>query len=105
MRRLRVDEGLTIRFPHRCEAFDEGVEIGLVATSLSTSNVRVRCCLSAAALEPRALGEQMGYRIVEESQSGEWTRVEFRSGRTRPELKLSAFPFGADACFGLEEQS
>ena len=89
MRRLRVDEGLTIRFPHRCEAFDEGVEIGLVAASLSTGNVRVRCCLSAAALEQaRALGEQMGYRIVEELQSGEWTRVEFRSGRPRPELKL-----------------
>jgi hypothetical protein len=89
MRRIEVDEGLTIRFPQRGAEFDEGVEIGLLAASLAAGRLRVACRISSGALEQaRALAERMGYRLAEETPDSDGTWLELRFGRARPALTL-----------------
>ena len=88
MRPIYVEDGLTIRFPHRCADFVEGVEIGLLVASLSTGAPRIVCCLSPEVLEQAtSLAARMGYQKVHESPAGEWTRLAFRFGSARPTLK------------------
>ena len=89
MRPIHVEDGLTIRFPHRCAEFVEGVEIGLLAASLSTGAPRILSWLSPQVLEQAiSLAAEMGYHNAEQTPDGEWTCLEFRFGWARPTLKL-----------------
>jgi hypothetical protein len=89
MRAIQIDEGLTIRFPHRCAEFDEGVEIGVLAASLGAGCLRVACRISSGAVEQaRSLAERMGYHLADQTTEGAWTSLEFRFGRARPALRL-----------------
>ena len=89
MRPIHIEDGLTIRFPHRCAEFVEGVEIGLLAASLSNGAPRVLSWLSPQVLEQAiSLAAGMGYHYVQQTPDGKWTCLELRFGRARPTLKL-----------------
>src|SRR3712207_4563291 len=66
VRRIHVENGLSLRFPHRDEEFDEGVEIGILAVLMSSGARGFTHWVSTANVEQvRALAEGMGYRLTE----------------------------------------
>jgi hypothetical protein len=89
MRHIELAEGLRIRFPGRSEEFDEGVEVG-VAAALMESGLREfsRWTSPESLIQVRELAEKLGYRLVESAADEGWTRVTFRFGQARPQLKI-----------------
>jgi len=89
VRRIHVENGLSLRFPHRDEEFDEGVEIGILAVLMSSGARGFTHWVSTANVEQvRALAEGMGYRLTEGEVDESLTEVIFRTGRARPKLTL-----------------
>ncbi len=89
MRRIHVEEGLSLRFPNRDKEFDEGVEIGILAVLMSSGQKGFTHWVSPANVEQaRSLAERMGYRLTEGEVDGTLTEVIFRSGGARPKLTL-----------------
>ena len=65
MRRIHVEDGLSVRFPGRSEEFNEGVEIGMLAVLMSSGQRGFTRWLSPANLEQaRAIADRMGYRLT-----------------------------------------
>jgi hypothetical protein len=89
VRRIQVEEGLTLRFPGRDDSFDEGVEIGILAVLLSFGGRGFTHVLSQRTLEQaREMAQNMGYRLTEGPHRGELVEVILRSSRDRPKLRL-----------------
>jgi hypothetical protein len=89
VRRIHVEDGLSLRFPNRDKDFDEGVEIGILAVLMSSGARGFTHWVSSANVEQvRALAEGMGYRLTEGEADGPLTEVIFRTGRARPTLTL-----------------
>lgn len=89
MRRIHVEEGLSLRFPGRDEDFNEGVEIGILAAFMSSGQRGFTHWISQRNVEQaRAIAEKMGYRLTQGETDGELTEVIFRTGRMRPTLVL-----------------
>ena len=89
MRRIHVEDGLSVRFPGRSEEFNEGVEIGMLAVLMSSGQRGFTRWLSPANLEQaRAIADRMGYRLTAGEADGDLTEAIFRTGRARPKLTL-----------------
>ena len=89
MRRIFLEDGLNVRFPGRDEEFNQGVEIGIVATLLSSAQSRVTVWMSPDTVEQaRALGEKMGFHLTARESEDGATMVTFAAGRARPQLRL-----------------
>lgn len=89
MRRIHVEESLSLRFPGRDEEFNEGVEIGILIVLMSSGQRGFTHWISTANVaQARALAEKMGYRLTEGGSDAELTEVILRSGRARPSLRL-----------------
>jgi hypothetical protein len=89
MRQIQVEDGLRVRFPGRDDAFDEGVEIGLLLASMASGRPRIAARISEATLDQaRDLGVLMGYRIVVEQTEAKFLEITCCSGRSRPALAL-----------------
>ena len=89
MRRIHVEDGLSLRFPNRDQEFSEGVEIGILAVLMSSGQRGFTHWISTSNVEQaRSLAEGMGYRLTEGETLGTSTEVIFRTGRARPKLTL-----------------
>ena len=89
MRRIQVEDGLSLRFPGRDEEFNEGVEIGILAVLMSTGQRGFTRWLSSANVEQaRAIADKMGYRLTTGEVDGGLVEAIFRTGRARPKLTL-----------------
>ena len=89
MRRIHVEDGLSLRFPVRDEAFNEGVEIGILAALMSSGQRDFSHWVSNANVEQaRAMADKMGYRLTEGEVDETVTQVILRTGRVRPALTL-----------------
>ena len=89
MRRIQVEDGLSLRFPGRGPEFDEGVEIGVLAAHLAARQAEFTLCLADSSLDQaRALADRFGYRVhacpVDDGRSA----MTFLTGRRRPKLTL-----------------
>ena len=89
MRRIQVEDGLSLRFPGRSEDFNEGVEIGVLAVLMSSGQRGFTHWVSSANVEQaREIAGKMGYRLTEGEVDGTVTQVILRTGRVRPTLTL-----------------
>jgi hypothetical protein len=89
VRRIHVEDGLSLRFPGRQEDFNEGVEIGLLIALMTSGQDSFSRWLSTGNIDQaRAIAEMMRYRMVEGAVDGTWTELTFRTGRARPKLRL-----------------
>ena len=91
MRRITIEEGLTLRFPGRDAAFGEGVEIGVLATLMALGRFEIARPIAPGNVEQaRALAEALGYRLVEVGRSVEGIDIRLTRGSARPALRVIA---------------
>ena len=89
MRRIHMEDGLSLRFPGRGEEFNEGVEIGILAALMNTGLSAFSHWVSTDNLDQaRAIAEKFGYRLAIGRVDGILTEVTARSGAVRPKLTL-----------------
>ncbi len=89
MRHIDVVPGLRLRFAHRDEAFDEGVEIGLLAASMAAGVAEFTTTMASNTLEQaRALAAGLGYRLHVVATADDRVEVMVLTGRRRPKLRL-----------------
>lgn len=89
MRRIHVEDGLSLRFPGREAEFNEGVEIGLLAASLAARHGEFTLRLANSTLDQaRSLAEGFGYRLHICPLDDRSSEVVFLTGRRRPKLRL-----------------
>jgi hypothetical protein len=89
VRRIQVEQGLSLRFPGRDEEFNEGVEIGILAVLMSSGQRSFTHWIASANVsQARAVAGKMGYRLSVGPSDGELTEVILRTGRARPALTL-----------------
>lgn len=89
MRHIHVEDGLRLRFPGRNEAFNEGVEIGLLVGHMASGRSEFTLRLASTTLEQaRSLAASLSYRVhVVREQDGS-VEAMFLTGRRRPNLRL-----------------
>ncbi|MHC2109092.1 hypothetical protein [Methylobacterium sp. CM6246] len=89
MRHIQVEPGLRLRFAGRDEAFNEGVEIGLLSANMAASVGEFTATLASTTLtQARALARGLNYRVHVVEDDGTWARVMFLIGSRRPKLRL-----------------
>jgi len=91
MRRITIEEGLTLRFPGRDAAFGEGVEIGMLAVLMAMGRAEIaRPIAPGNVQQARALAESFGYRLVEGERTLEGIDVLLTRRAARPTLRVIA---------------
>lgn len=89
MRHIHLDDGLKLRFPGRCEEFDQGVEIGMLAVLMDVGTREFKRRVSSGNLDQvRALARQLGYYVIEDREDGDFIDLTFRHASARPQLKV-----------------
>lgn len=89
MHHIHLTEGLRLRFPARSVDFDQGVEVGVLATLMSQDVAEFNRRISKANLgQVRALAEQFGYRLVEGEADEDAILLTFYSRAARPRLRV-----------------
>ena len=89
MRHIHVEDGLRLRFPGRDEAFNEGVEIGLLVAGMAAGHSEFTLRLANGTLDQaRSLAVLMGYRVHVVRQDENWIETMFLTGSRRPKLTL-----------------
>jgi hypothetical protein len=89
VRRIHVEDGLSLRFPGRDEDFNEGVEIGILAALMSTGQRGFTHWISPRNVEQaRSLAMKLGYRLTPGETIDGAVEVIFRTGGARPTLTL-----------------
>lgn len=89
MDHIHLADGLRLRFPSRSKDFDQGVEIGIIATLMSQECPEFNRRISSANLgQIRAVAEQFGYRLIEGATVGEWIELSFYDRTARPRLRV-----------------
>ncbi len=98
MRHIHIEPGLRLRFAGRGEAFDEGVEIGLLAASMAARLGEFSATLASTTLDQaRVLAAGMNYRVHVVQDDGTSAEVMFLTGSRRPKLRLIETPASAYA--------
>ena len=88
MRQIQIAGQMRLRFPGRGADFDEGVEIGMMATLMALGEREIQRTLSAKAVEQlRPLAETLRYRLTTCSDGDDVTVTLF-SPAVRPKLRL-----------------
>lgn len=89
MRHIHVEEGLRLRFPGRDEAFNEGVEIGLLVGHMASGRTEFTLRLASTTLEQaRSVAASLNYRVHVVHEHEGSVEVMFLTGRRRPKLML-----------------
>jgi hypothetical protein len=89
MRHIQVEDGLRLRFPGRDEAFNEGIEVGLVLANMAAGHKEFTLRFASTTLaQARTLASQMGYRVHVVQEDETWADVMFLTGSRQPKLKL-----------------
>jgi hypothetical protein len=85
---IRIEDGLTLRFPGRDGSFRAGVEIGMLATLMAMRIPRIVHSISGDNLDQaRALAAKLGYYLHSlEPEADGMFGVAFGSERPRPRL-------------------
>lgn len=90
-RKIYVEPGLNIGFPHRSAEFAEGIEIGILAGLMATGSPRFDHHISAASLDQaRDLAGPLGYRIMVSDEADGLVRIALSRTSLRPRLSLVA---------------
>ncbi|TXM98674.1 hypothetical protein FV242_27965 [Methylobacterium sp. WL64] len=89
MRHIQIEPGLRLRFAGRDEAFNEGVEIGLLAANMAAHAGEFTATLASTTLpQARTLAGGLSYRVHVVEDDGTWAKVIFLTGSRRPKLRL-----------------
>ena len=65
MRKVVIEDGLTVRFPTRDESFADGVELGMLATLMAFQlSSFSRTIATANVAQARSLAQKLGYQAV-----------------------------------------
>jgi hypothetical protein len=88
VRRIHVEDGLSVRFPGRDEDFNEGVEIGILAGLMGSGRGFTHWISAANVEQARAIADKMAYRVTVGEEDGGLIEVIFRTGKARPKLTL-----------------
>jgi hypothetical protein len=89
MRHIQIEPGLRLRFAGRDEAFNEGVEIGLLAANMAAHVGEFTATLASTTLpQARTLASGLSYRVHVVEDDGTWAKVMFLTGSRRPKLRL-----------------
>ena|SRR5215213_5573977 len=88
MRDIRVEAGLRLRFPGRGEDFDDGVEVGIAAGLMATTESFVQSIADRNLQQLRDLATAMRYRLVILNQNEGYSEVQFCQTRLRPKLSI-----------------
>ena len=88
-RNVHLDEGCTLRFPHRDESFASGVEVGILAAQMDAKPDLIRRWIATSNVDQlQALAEQLGYRLLREGEAAQSTMVTLRRADIRPRLRV-----------------
>lgn len=91
MRRITIEDGLTLRFPGREASFGEGVEIGVLAALMAMGREEIARAIAPSNVEQaRALAEALGYRLIEVERSPEGIEILLKRASARPRLRVIA---------------
>lgn len=91
MRKILVEDGLTLRFPGRGVDFIEGVEIGVLASMMALGAEGITRPIGRTNLEQaRALAEGMGYRLIVAGEDCDEVAVTLTRRTLRPALRVIA---------------
>lgn len=89
MRKITIEEGLTLRFPARDASFSEGVEIGMLAALMALGFADIARPIAPGSVEQaRALAEGFGYRLIETGRGDESVSVLLTRRAARPSLRV-----------------
>lgn len=89
MRRIHVEDSLSLRFPGRDDSFTEGVEVGLILAQMASGRREFTGRVASRTVEQaRALAERMGYRVHVVRDDEDVAEVMFLTGARRPSLRL-----------------
>lgn len=90
-RKVHVEDGLHIGFPHRSAEFAEGVEIGILAALMATGSPRFHHRISPASVEQaRDLAAPLGYRLMVSDEADGLVQIALSRTSLRPRLSLVA---------------
>ena len=88
MRKIEILADLRVRFPHRVGEFDEGVEVGVIATLMALGEGKIRRRISrASVIQLRPLAEHFRYRITTQPL-GDSVEVTLEPTYRRPLLRI-----------------
>ncbi len=91
MRKIHVEHGLQVGFPHRSAEFAEGVEIGILAALMATGSPRFHHRISPTTVEQaRDLAGPLGYRLMVSDEADGLVQVALSRTSLRPRLSLVA---------------
>lgn len=90
VRKIVIEEDLRVCFPGRGSAFDDGVEIGMLAALMAARRPDLTRTIAAANLDmARLLAGKLGYRVTEARRSApDAVTVTLSSRPQRPKLRL-----------------
>ena len=88
MRKIEILADLRVRFPERDAEFDEGVEVGIVATLMALGERNIRRRISAGSvIQLRPLAEHFRYRLSAEP-GHDGVEVTLEPTYLRPSLRV-----------------
>lgn len=89
MRHIELEDALKIRFASEPEAFDRGVEVGMVAALMAAGVSSFERTVAAEVEEPvRRLAEKLGYRVVPRALASGKARLHLTIATRRPVLRV-----------------
>lgn len=90
-RKVNIEPGLSVGFPHRSAEFAEGVEIGILAGLMAVGSPRFDHHISSGAVEQaRDLAAPLGYRILVSGEADGLVQIALSRASLRPRLSLVA---------------
>jgi hypothetical protein len=90
MRRIYVEDGLSVSFPWRDAEFDQGVEVG-IAIALMAAGQNFTTWLSNDTIEQvKELAAKMNFHLISQQALEETTQVSLRVGSRPSHLTLVA---------------
>ena len=88
MRQITVLDDVRIRFPGRSAEFDDGIEIGVIATLMAVSEPLITRTLSPGCLHQlRPLAQRLGYRVLTQALEDAY-EVRLERADQKPMLRL-----------------
>jgi len=77
MRKVIIEDGLTVRFPTRDESFADGVELGMLATLMSFNLASFSRTIATTNVDQaRSLAQKLGYpSVIAEAEHGGSTKL------------------------------
>lgn len=89
MRHIELEDQLKIRFASQPEAFDRGVEVGILAALMAAGVSSFERTVASDVEEPvRRLAEKLGYRVIPTAANPGRVRLRLSRASLRPQLRV-----------------